>query len=597
MHSARSNPVGLRLLREDAAGPISAVFAAVVVGAQGPQRVAVKLLRELPDGSVDHLFDLRDRARRIGALGHRHHACVTDLALVDARLALVSPYIDGIDLLDWMDVLAETGRILPRRVACEILRCTAVALEVAQAGMPGQSVSAPAQLHRDLKPTNIIIARDGELKVTDFATGYTSLAGRSAKSGVLKKGLVRYLSPERREGRRVAEAADIYALGILALELFRGKWLRRLRSQNPAHDRHLADVVARLEDLQMKSDSDERALRNLLLRMVAFDADARPAVAEVAAGFRDFADSCPGPSLESFSHAHAIPWLEDPTDSPAPELANISAVLLERGQPLPELGGDNLSVVTLPDRYDLQLASEKGMETGEWTVDEVLAEVTDPRLRAQGVVDVTDPEAGFVESAIVEDDDPTPPGPAPEAELWGDVTEPFVRPTLPGATAAQAATGPQPGRTTPLAQPTPGTTSSGRSTPPAPPRHTASALTHSDQEEILLDDHDLLGAGSASAAPVTEELEDLSLDPEDDTQKMTPVSTPPRAPLTPAPLPELGVPDADHHALDLDPIEITEEAKAGFSWAVVMLVAVFVAVLIVVAMALAVMGMILMSSS
>lgn len=526
MPDSSSQPTGLRLLREDAAGPISAVFAAAVDDDSGRRLVALKLLRELPEGGVDHLFDLRDRSRRIARLGHRHHACVTELALVDVRLALVSPYIDGIDLLDWMDVLTETGRVLPRRVACEILRCVAVALDVARTGMPGSGGPAPKLAHRDLKPTNVIISRDGEVKVTDFATGYTSLAGRSARSGALKKGLVRYLSPERRDGRRVTEQADVYALGILALELFRGRWLKRLRSQNPAHDRHLADVVARIEDLQMRSDSDERALRNLLLRMVAFDAEARPAVSEVAAAFREFADNAAGPSLESFAIAHAVPWLEEPVETADPRLQDVSAVLLKRGQPLPELSGEGLSVVTLPDRYDLQLAKSSGNETGDWTPEEMRAEVTDPRIRISGdhAPPADDIEDGFTESVGPELDEPGARRESPEAELWGDVTEPLVR----GPNRHLSAAGSTPGRTTPLAQPT--ATPPARSRLPAPPPGPGT-------EEIVLDDDDLLGSGSpiAPTTDLSEVVTTLQGDP--DTDEATDAMAPPAARAAQAPAP------------------------------------------------------------
>jgi hypothetical protein len=368
-------------LRELAAGPISAVFVGRREGSTGRGLVAVKLLRDLPEGGVDRLLSLRDRARRVGRLGHRHHAVVHDVARVDTRFAFISPYVDGIDLIDWIDVLGETGVVLPRRVSCEILRATAVGLEAAFSGSIAGADRDTGVVHRDLKPSNLLVTRDGELKITDFGTGYTALAGREARSGALKKGLVRYLSPERRDGHRSKTSADVYALGIVALELFRGKWLRRLRSQNPAHDRYLADVVARIEDLQMRSDADDRGLRNLLLRMVAHDPEARPELDEIVTTFRALADRAAGPSLESFAVANAVPWLEAPPQEADERLEGVHALIVERGQPLPEpAAGESLPVVSLPDRYDLQLAA--GLETGEWGVDDGMPEVTDPRTPA-----------------------------------------------------------------------------------------------------------------------------------------------------------------------------------------------------------------------
>ncbi|TVQ91047.1 MAG: hypothetical protein EA397_11165 [Deltaproteobacteria bacterium] len=375
MEDSSGTPVRIRLLREMAAGPMSAVFVGEQPSRYGPRRVAIKLLRQLPDGGVDRLLDLRDRARRLTELEHRHHAPALDVARVDERFALISSYVDGIDLLDWMDVLAETGKMLPRRVACEILGGIAAALDAALHWNLPSTGQPCSMVHRDLKPSNVIIARDGSLRITDFGTGFTALAGRTARAGALKKGLVRYLAPERREGHRATEASDAYALGVLAIELFRGRWLKRLRNRNPAHDRQLADVIARLEDLQLRSDSDDRAMRNLLLRMVAFDEEARPEITEVVSTFRTLGDRIEGPSLEAFATAHAVPWLEPPPREAEERLVNAEAVIVERGRPLPPAGG-GLSVVTLPDRYDLQLDDSAG-DTGEYPYDEV----TDPRLR------------------------------------------------------------------------------------------------------------------------------------------------------------------------------------------------------------------------
>lgn len=403
----------MRLLRETASGPVSAVFLGEQETRVGVRRVAVKLLRELPDGGVERLFTLRDRSRRIASLGHRHLVCTLDVARVDERFALVSPWVDGIDLLDWVDVLSETDRILPRRVTCDILRGVSVALgAVLHASPPG--TDAPLGMsHRDLKPSNVLVTRDGELKVTDVGTGYTSLSGRQARSGALKKGLVRYLSPERRDGHRPMEASDVYALGILSLELFRGRWLRRLRSSNPAHDRYLAEVVARIEDLQQRSDADDRMLRNLLLRMVAHDPEARPGLAEVASTFRTLTDRVTGPTLESFASAHAVPWLEDPPSTPDARVEGARAFLFERGDPVPAPSRDGLAVVTLPDRYDLHLESSQA--TGEYVV-EVGHEVTDPRLR------------------LARSDTPTPPVARNVSNLAAHLGEPIVHEEVTGPT-------------------------------------------------------------------------------------------------------------------------------------------------------------------
>jgi serine/threonine protein kinase len=250
--------------------------------------------------------------RRMATLSHRHLLPCTGLARVGEHVALARPWVEGIDLLDWVEILKETGVEMPGRVLCEVLRSVAVALDAALCRVPQGDAHPLGIVHRDLKPTNVLVTRDGEVKVVDFAAGYTALAPRDARTGALRNGLTKYLAPERREGVEGGPAADVYALGILGIELFRRRWLRRLRSSNPAHDRHLAEVVAAMDDPDMRSQADTRALRTLLLRMVAYDPEHRPAAVEVAQTLRTLADRAPGASLESFAHDHALPYVEPP---------------------------------------------------------------------------------------------------------------------------------------------------------------------------------------------------------------------------------------------------------------------------------------------
>ncbi len=331
----------ITLLREVATGPLSAMFVGLHERELSRRLVAVKVLRHRSQRDVEKLMHLRDSARRVSSIGHRHIVAPFDIASIGGFPAILSPYVEGIDLLDWVEVLRETGTLLPGRVVCEILRGAASALDAAHNRAPAGSSEPIAAVHRDLKPTNVMVDRDGELKIIDFGAGFTSLAGRDAHRGALQKGLIKYMSPERREGHRASPAADIYSLGILGIELFRGRWLRRLRSQNPAHDRHLAEVVATMGELGMRTRADDGQLRGMLLRMVAFDVDARPEAAEVAHTFRTLADRSPGPTLESFAVAHALPWLEPVPVQPDPGLEEHQVGMLETGAtssdlPVPE---------------------------------------------------------------------------------------------------------------------------------------------------------------------------------------------------------------------------------------------------------------------
>lgn len=301
------------LLREISSSPISAMFAAEQTSVSGSRLVAAKLLKRRKARDLEQLVQIRESGRRLLRINHPSATSATDLAVIEGQPALISPWIEGMDLLDWIEVLRETNRTLPVRAVCEILRSAAAALDAAAMRAPWGD-SEPLQLmHRDVKPANLMISRDGEVKLLDFGMGLTVLAGRDARQLAFEKGVSRYLSPGRRVGKRGSGASDVYALGLIGVEALSGRWLQRVRDTNPAHDRHLAEVVAELPAMDLRSQDDDRTLRALLLRMVAYDPEARPSASEASQTLRALADRCPGPSLLSFAHENqSISWVAPP---------------------------------------------------------------------------------------------------------------------------------------------------------------------------------------------------------------------------------------------------------------------------------------------
>ncbi len=292
------------LVHELSSGTFARLYLAEARAPGGIERiVAVKILREQWSESVEILNRTRDEARLLARLRHKNILRVEDLAEIDGQLAIIMEFVDGLDLKQLLDALAKEKLRAPVRALIEVCAATASALDAAHNRVP-YGLEVPLHVvHRDIKPSNIMVSAEGEVKVLDFGTARSSQQ-RSAQTGALRFGSLKYMSPERREGDRGEIASDVYALGLTMLELLRGDWLPLLPLDVQEHDEALATAVSRLTDLGMPNAEWDHALRGAILRMVAGEASHRPPIAEVQKLLRAFADQASGTTLETFAQEH-----------------------------------------------------------------------------------------------------------------------------------------------------------------------------------------------------------------------------------------------------------------------------------------------------
>ena len=189
-------------------GGMSSVYRAY--DRQLERRVALKILHERLGADDEHVSRFRHEARAVARLSHPNVVTVIDRGSDGGRQFIVFEYVDGENLRQLLD---RTGR-LPVRRALEIAIAVADALAYAH---------ERGVVHRDVKPQNVLIGRDGELKVTDFGIARSL----DAESGLTLTGTVlgtsSYLSPEQASGKRVTESADVYSLGVVLYELLAGE--------------------------------------------------------------------------------------------------------------------------------------------------------------------------------------------------------------------------------------------------------------------------------------------------------------------------------------------------------------------------------------
>jgi serine/threonine-protein kinase len=184
------------------------------------KRVAIKVLRHEVADNPEVVERLVSEARAVNKVGHRGIIDVFGFGkLPDGRHCIVMEYLDGEPLEAVMGSFEKQGGRLPLADALVILEEVLSALSAAHhAGV----------IHRDLKPSNIFLCkqRDGSqyVKLLDFGIAKLGvLATTPATRASIMVGTPAYMAPEQANGGVVGPTMDLYALGVLAFELFTGR--------------------------------------------------------------------------------------------------------------------------------------------------------------------------------------------------------------------------------------------------------------------------------------------------------------------------------------------------------------------------------------
>ena len=175
------------------------------------RRVAVKAITkaDLDAEDLKHAIErFRHEAKAVGRLMHPHIVQIYDYAEDDQLAYIVMELVKGRTLLEHIKSgdsfeLGESGAILR-----QILE-----------GM-GHAHSQGV-VHRDIKPSNILINEEGAVKIADFGIARTESSSLTQVGDVL--GTLYYMSPEQLLGSDVTAATDVYAIGVIAYELFTGQ--------------------------------------------------------------------------------------------------------------------------------------------------------------------------------------------------------------------------------------------------------------------------------------------------------------------------------------------------------------------------------------
>jgi serine/threonine protein kinase len=213
--------VRYRVLRKIAHGGMAEIFLALQTGAEGFQK-AVVLKRILPAFAADPHFVrmLIDEAHIASSLSHSHLVQVLDLGKAGGQFFLVLEFVDGWSL-EQVRRRAQKARIkFPLPLALNIVASLCRALSyVHRRTRDGKPLGI---VHRDVSPQNVLLGREGEVKLADF--GIAKAVGRREKSATgIIKGKFAYMSPEQSIGSALDARSDLFSVGTLLYILTTGR--------------------------------------------------------------------------------------------------------------------------------------------------------------------------------------------------------------------------------------------------------------------------------------------------------------------------------------------------------------------------------------
>jgi hypothetical protein len=261
------------VIRRLGSGGMADVYLARARGDAGFEKlVALKVMHghlARNQRAVDHFLD---EARLAARVVHPNVVAIQDLGKIGSDYVIVMEYVDGIDLERLLAQSRAAGRLVPIPVGLAILSRICDGLNAAHKATAPDGTRLNI-VHRDVKAANVLVSKQGQVKVVDFGIAKAATQSHLTIAGETK-GTPSMMAPEQRVGEQVDVRADVYSVAAVGFEVLTGNGvnldLAALAHLGVENWPHLPPPSQLRADLPKELDQ-------LLLGAMAFDRDKRPA--------------------------------------------------------------------------------------------------------------------------------------------------------------------------------------------------------------------------------------------------------------------------------------------------------------------------------
>ncbi|MCM1064178.1 MAG: Stk1 family PASTA domain-containing Ser/Thr kinase [Eubacterium sp.] len=222
--------------------------------------VAVKVLKQEFSENANFVSKFRIEAQAAAGLMHPNIVNVYDVGEENSIYYIVMELVEGITLKKYIE----------KKARLSYKEAVSIAIQVS---MGIEAAHNNHIIHRDIKPQNIIISRDGKVKVTDFGIAKAATSN-TITSNVM--GSVHYTSPEQARGGYSDEKSDIYSLGITMFEMLTGRVpfngettvaiaIKHIQEEMPSPAEYVPEIPGSVESIVLKccQKSPDRRYQNV----------------------------------------------------------------------------------------------------------------------------------------------------------------------------------------------------------------------------------------------------------------------------------------------------------------------------------------------